>query len=242
MVGHKVSMRCLTLNSNFGLVQKPSVFDELQSKHDVICSQGYLLSQLSVSHFETTCYATPAKQNSADGRPSGGLVTYVNSTLRSMFVDSSDCYLAIKVDNVFIYNVFLLTDYPKNTSERLFAPASEKLCRNISSIISSNLVCLIVAELFHLPAFLWLVKFFIIIFTLLIKTKISHIFTIPRPYFNNSYAAISLSLDVFQQKVLFGYLISDHVPASFSFTPNKTSQIHTSHPKTPIHCIYVIGY
>lgn len=85
-VDHNASIRCLTLNINGWFVQKSSVLDELLSKHDVICLQEHLLSKLSISLLDTkdgfTCYAAPAKQNSAGGRPSGCLVTYVNSALR----------------------------------------------------------------------------------------------------------------------------------------------------------------
>ena len=63
-----------------------------------------------------------------------------------MLVESSDYFLAVKVDHVFIYNIYLPTDYHNDTSERLFALASEKLCKSISSIISSNSACLIVGN------------------------------------------------------------------------------------------------
>ena len=125
MVDHNVSIRCLTLNINGGFVQKSSVLDELVSKHDVICLQEHLLSKLSISLLDAT---------------------YVNSALRSLLLESSDYFLAVKVDNVFIYNIYLPTDYHNDTSERLFALCSEKLCKSISSIISSNSACLIVGN------------------------------------------------------------------------------------------------
>ena len=121
MVDHNVSIRFLTLDINGGFVQKSSVLDELVSKHDVICLQEHLLSELSISLLDTkegfTCYATPAKQNSAGGRPSVGLAAYVNFALRSVLVESSDYFLAVKVDHVFIYNIYLPTDYHNDTSE-----------------------------------------------------------------------------------------------------------------------------
>ena len=65
MVDHNVSIRFLTLDINGGFVQKSSVLDELVSKHDVICLQEHLLSELSISLLDTkegfTCYATPTK-------------------------------------------------------------------------------------------------------------------------------------------------------------------------------------
>ena len=76
--------------------------------------------------------------------PSESLETYVNSAIWQVLVESNDCLLVVKVDNVFTYNVYLLTYLRNYTSECLFALASKKLCRKISSIISSNSACLIV--------------------------------------------------------------------------------------------------
>ena len=84
----------LNCKFNAGLVQKSSVLEELVSKHDVICLQEHLLSQLSFGLSDTsdkvTYHGSPAKQNSADDRTSGGLMTYANSTLLLPLVESYD--------------------------------------------------------------------------------------------------------------------------------------------------------
>ena len=96
----------------------------------MICLQEHLLSQLSLSLLDTRdkfpCYASPAKQKRADGRPPGGLVTYVNSAISSLLVESCGYFLAVKLDNIFIPYVSLPVDYHNDTSECLFALASEK--------------------------------------------------------------------------------------------------------------------
>lgn len=100
MVVHNVSIRILTLNINGGFVQNSSVLYELVSEHDVTCLQEHLLSELSIILLDTKegfiWYATLTKQNSAGGRPSGGLATEVNSTLRSVLVESSNYFLFVK--------------------------------------------------------------------------------------------------------------------------------------------------
>ena len=64
-----------------------------------------------------TCHAFSAKQNSAGGIPPGGLVTCMKSTLFMLLVESCDYILAVKVNNVFAYNDYLLTDYHSDTSD-----------------------------------------------------------------------------------------------------------------------------
>ena len=130
-----VNISCLTLNIEGGLVQRSAVLDELVSKHGAICLLEHILSQLSLSLLDTrdklTCCVSPAEQNKVDGRPLGGLVTDVNSILRSLLVESCDYSLAVKIDNTFIYNVSLPSDYHNDASERFFVLASEKLYSSI---------------------------------------------------------------------------------------------------------------
>jgi len=73
-------------------------------------------------------------------------VTYVNPTLRSLLVESCDYFLAVKVDSMFMYIVYLPTYFHNDTSESLFDLTTENLCRSISSIISSNFACFIVGD------------------------------------------------------------------------------------------------
>ena len=142
------------------------------------------------------------------GRPDG-FVTYVNSTLRSLRVESCDYFLAVNFDD--IYNVYLPTDYHYDTSQHLFTHAFEKLCRRISSIIPSNSACLIVGNFnynltFSPDAEISDNSFYIVVkdqnFTYIhhssSTSKINHV-------------VISLSLEVSQPKILCDYLISDHL-------------------------------
>ena len=71
-------------------------------------------------------------------------MTYVKYNLLLMLVESCDYFLAVKVDDILIYNVYLPTDYHNDVSERLFVLASEDLSRSISSIVSGNSTCPIV--------------------------------------------------------------------------------------------------
>jgi len=88
---------------------------------------------------------------------------------------------------MFIYNVYLSTDYHNHRSGRLFALASEKLYTSISIIISIISACLIVGDFncnLTVPSACssLIDLIFHNHFYVVHKTKISQTFTIPRPY------------------------------------------------------------
>ena len=85
--------------------------------------QGINLLNLSPCH---NVYSVPPKQKKDYGRPSGGLVMCVRSNLSSDLLDSEGYYLAVRVNNVAIINVYLPTDYRDDNQN----VASQLVCLN----------------------------------------------------------------------------------------------------------------
>ena len=74
-----------------------------------------------------TSYSLPARKLNNRGRPSGGLVSFVELALHSSVFKLNNHYLAVRVDSCVYISPYLPTNYSNDQSEQLFALSCKRL-------------------------------------------------------------------------------------------------------------------
>jgi hypothetical protein len=106
------------------------VLQSLSSIYNVIFLQEHFATKHGINTLTLDgmkSYSMPTRKLYKRGRPSGELVTFVKSTLRSSLFELNDHYLALRVDSSVYICVYLPSDYSNHQSGRLFALSYEKL-------------------------------------------------------------------------------------------------------------------
>ena len=91
-------------------------------------------------------FSVRACRSQTHGRPSDGLVTFVKSFLLCSSFDSGSDFLAVRINNVVLINVYLPTDYRDEKSERLFAISVARLAKCLETVKEQGLSCVIVGD------------------------------------------------------------------------------------------------
>jgi len=103
-----------------------------------VCLQEHFATSLSLTLLNLSpnhqVFTVAAKRSRTYGRPSGGLATHVRSSLSTSMFDSGLDFLAVKIQDMVIVNVYLPTDYRDNRSDRLFAISIARLSKCIDKI------------------------------------------------------------------------------------------------------------
>ena len=110
---------------------------------EIICIQEHFLSADNMKLLDIVpshvLHFVAAKRPRKRGRPSGGLATIIYRHTNSELFAKSDHFLAVKVGDTVIVNVYLPTDYRDENSETKFALACRKLGKCLSKIRASHL-------------------------------------------------------------------------------------------------------
>ena len=145
-----MDIRFLSWNINGGLIKKKPILENILHNHDILCLQEHFLTNHSLSLLDISStfktFSVPAKRSASKGRASGGIATYVASNLNSSVFFSSDSFLAVRVGECVIINVYLPTDYKDEDSERDFALAVSKLSSCLRDVLKLKIPCLIVGD------------------------------------------------------------------------------------------------
>ena len=125
------------------LCTKITVLEQLCLTEEIICLQEHFLSNDSRNIFDALpshmVHFVPAKKPKKRGRPSGGLATLISGHINSELFASSNHFLAVRVGETVIINVYLPTDYRDDCSEMKFALACKELGKCMNKISASHL-------------------------------------------------------------------------------------------------------
>ena len=150
MTSEASAVKCLSWNINGSFTNKIPILDVVFEQNEVVCLQEHFVTSRSKSilsfNSSVSVYSVSAKQLSGKGRPSGGIATFVRSTLRSSVFEVNDNFLAIRVEGCVFINVYLPTNYHDERSERAFTYSSDKLGQCINRIRSLSLQCILVGD------------------------------------------------------------------------------------------------
>ena len=132
------------------LLNRSVFIEDLLSRYDIVCLQEHFATSLSLPLLNLSpnhqVFTVAAKRSRTHGRPSGGLATYVRSSLSTSMFDSALDFLAVKIQDMVIVNVYLPTDYRDDRSDRLFAISIARLSKCIDKIKKHGLSCLITGD------------------------------------------------------------------------------------------------
>jgi len=131
-----------TWNLNGNILNRSIFIEDLLSRYDIVCLLEHFATSLSLSLLNLSpnhqVFTVAAKRSRTHGRPSGSLATYVRSSLFTSMFDSALDFLAIKIQDMVIVNVYLPTDYRYDRSDRLFAISIARLSKCIDNIKSMD--------------------------------------------------------------------------------------------------------
>ena len=106
MTSEASAVKCLSWNINGSFANKIPILDVVFEQNEVVCLQEHFVTSRSKSilsfNSSVSVYSVSAKQLSGKGRPTGGIATFVRSTLRSSAFEVNDNFLAIRLRAVFL--------------------------------------------------------------------------------------------------------------------------------------------
>ena len=104
----------MSRNMNGGVSHRIPVIEELCRRSNIRCIQEHLLTNYSINQLNFsdnhTFYFVPAKSRHY-GRLSGGLAIVFSSVVDSGSLHTADNFMAKRVGNLVIVNVYLPTNY-----------------------------------------------------------------------------------------------------------------------------------
>lgn len=140
----------LSWNINGKALEKTVLLDTMSLTNEVICIQEHLLSEdnTNLLKFSSSlqCFIRPAERVKSRGRPSGGLATLVRKSLQAELLASSKHFLAVKVRDTVIINVYLPTNYRSSLSDSKFTGACTQLSRFVKAQIPGNTKVLLIGD------------------------------------------------------------------------------------------------
>ena len=143
-----ISLISWNINGNFS--ERSLVVDQFVNKYNVICLQEHFITEAGINLLNLwpsySVFSVPAKRSSPRGRPSGGIATLVSNRLACEVYENSDNFLAIRLDNLLVINVYLPTDYRDDKSDSAFAISAAKLARCLKKAERESLECIIVGD------------------------------------------------------------------------------------------------
>ena len=93
-------------------------------KSDVLCLREHFLLQDKLSLLNMSkglLFTSPATLRKVRCRPSGGIAIICKHP--ATIIKSADCFISIQMSNHFVINVYLLTNYGDQSSEKSFHSA-----------------------------------------------------------------------------------------------------------------------
>ena len=233
----------LSWNINGGLLVKIPVIKGLLSNCDVLCLQEHFLTSHSLGLLKIdnnfTSYSVPAKRSASSGRPSGGIAMLVRTSCRSSIFDSCDFFLAVRVKEYVIVNVYLPTDYRNDRSEFLFTSACEKLGSCLSKIRLLGKCCIIIGDFNCNLTDASLLRTSILsgIFDdwlRILPKDLDYTYTHHSSHVSNlDHAVSSINLQVSPVHVVTDFQLSDHLPISASIYCSSAQSTPTTQPHQP---------
>jgi len=148
--GPLASYAIASWNINGNLLSRSVFLKDFLSKCDIVCIQEHFANTLSLSLLELSTnhkvFSVAARRSQSHGRPCGGLATYVKSCFTSSVFDSASDFLAVRIQNVVVLNVYLPTNYRDDRSERLFAISVARLSKCLGKIKEQGLCCIVTGD------------------------------------------------------------------------------------------------
>ena len=140
------STSILSWNINGKVSDKIRILTQLLKEYDIICLQEHFLSadkrELIKISSDCIVFFSPAKITAACGRPSGGLA--ILTRLPCKLIEVYPHILVVSYLNTSIMNVYLPTNYCKETTDAKFMGTCKKLCKLImKNAKSAAVTCLI---------------------------------------------------------------------------------------------------
>lgn len=147
-------MNILSWNMNGNFAERHPIVCEMLKSNQIVCIQEHFALPISVGQLDifraNNMYVVPAVRKKDQGRPSGGLVTYISNDVESKLFFSTQNILAVQVCNFVVVNVYMPTDYRDDASHSEFAQSLRKLAECLSKIRLERLPCVILGD-FNCP-------------------------------------------------------------------------------------------